>query len=181
MITIETKRGIITTETKPIIRNLVEALPDGQHIVSIYAVGSAISEASKIADWYNSMPIDFNDLDLLQKQMDSLAYYCFKYTAEMGLASLEKRTAQTAHAIGYVKSKMLLRASGENVTDAGAKAKIESANLMMDEAVAEAQYDIVQAQLRALSSIITAMTMRLSSLKKEREYSDRGNASNFPV
>jgi hypothetical protein len=75
----------------------------------------------------------------------------------------------------------MLRASGENATDAGAKAKIESANLMMDEAIAEAQYDIVQAQLRALSSIITAMTMRLSSLKKEREYSDRGNASNFPV
>jgi hypothetical protein len=181
MITIETKRGQITAETKPIIRNLVEALPDGQHIVNIYTAGSAISEASKIAEWFNSIPVDFNDIAFLQKQMSALAFYCFEYTKELGNASVEKRAAQTRYAIDFVKSKLALKAAGESTTDAREKAKVANGELMMNEAIAEAQHEVVAAQLRALNGILTAMTMHLSMLKKEGDWYKQGNNADFPT
>jgi hypothetical protein len=179
VITIETKRGQITEATRPVIRNLVEALPDGQHIVNIYAVGSAISEASKIADWYNSIPSDFQDLDTLQKALDGMAYYCFLYTNELGLASQEKRVAQTNSEVGYAVEKMKLRSSGDNFTDANAKAKIASAEMMQIEAIAQAHHEVVAAQLKALDGIQRAIMMRVSQLKKEREFLSVGSNYNF--
>jgi hypothetical protein len=181
MITIETKRGQITEATRPLIRNFVEELPDGQHIVSIYAVGSAISEASKIADWFNSIPVDFNDIAFLQKQMNALAFYCFEYTKELGNASAEKRAAQTRYAIDFVKSKLAFKAAGESPTDAREKAKVANGELMMNEAIAEAQHEVVVAQLRALNGILTAMTMHLSMLKKEDNWYKQGNNADFPT
>ena len=181
MIKIETKRGQITEATKPVIRNEVEALPDGIHIVNIYTVGSAISEASKIAEWFNGIPVDFNDIAFLQKQMNALAFYCFEYTKELGAASLEKRSAQTRHAIDFVKSKLSFKAAGESPTDAREKAKAASGDLMMNEAIAEAQHEVVAAQLRALNGILTAMTMHLSMLKKEGDWYKMGNNADFPT
>ena len=181
MIKIETKRGQITEATKPVIRNEVEALPDGIHIVNIYTVGSAISEASKIAEWFNGIPVDFNDISFLQKQMNALAFYCFEYTKELGIASLEKRSAQTRHAIDFVKSKLSFKAAGESPTDAREKAKAASGDLMMNEAIAEAQHEVVAAQLRALNGILTAMTMHLSMLKKEGDWYKMGNNADFPT
>lgn len=179
MIKIETKRGQITEATKPVIRNEVEALPDGIHIVSIYTVGSAIAEARKIADWYNRIPSDFQDLDALQKALDGIAYYCFLYTTELYAASQEKRVAQTNSEIGYLTAKLKYRSGGDNFTDANAKAKISSAEMMQDEALAEAYHEAVAAELRALDRIQTAMVMRISQLKKEREYMSVGNNHNF--
>ena len=181
MIKIETKRGQITEATKPVIRNEVEALPDGIHIVSIYTVGSAISEASKIADWFNGIAVDFNDIAFLQKQMNALAFYCFEYTKELGIASLEKRSAQTRYAVDFVRSKLSFKAAGESPTDAREKAKAASGDLMMSEAIAEAQHEVVAAQLRALNGVLTAMTMHLSMLKKEGEWYKMGNNADFPT
>jgi len=64
MTQIEIINGKIADHSRKAIQEAF-TLPDGRHIVSIYTIGSAISEASKIADWYNSIPIDFNNLDLL--------------------------------------------------------------------------------------------------------------------
>ncbi len=180
MIKIETRRGIITEKTKPVIRNEVEALPDGIHIVNIYTVGSAISEATKIAEWFNGIPVDFNDIAFLQKQMNALSFYCFEYVKELGIASAEKRAAQTRHAVEFVKSKLAFKAQGQTATDARENAKVEIEDLMMNEAIAEAQHEVVAAQLRALNGILTAMTMHLSMLKKEGDWYKMGNNADFP-
>lgn len=75
---------------------------------------------------------------------------------------------------------MKFRSEGDNFTDANAKAKISSAEMMQNEAIAEAYHEAVAAELRALDRIQTAMVMRISQLKKEREYSNMGGNPNFP-
>lgn len=179
MTQIEITNRQISDASKPKVRTAFENLPDGEYILQFYEVGSAISEATKIAEWYNKIPSDFQDLDALQKALDGIAYYCFLYTNELGFASQEKRVAQTNSLVSLAREKMKFRGEGDGVTDAGAKAKIASAELSNQEAIAEAYHEVVAAQLKALNGIQTAMVMRISQLKKEREYMSVGNNHNF--
>ena len=179
MTNIEITNRQISDASKPKVRTAFNSLPDGEYILQFYEVGSAISEATKIAEWYNKIPSDFQDLDALQKALDGIAYYCFLYTTELYAASQEKRVAQTNSEIGYLTAKLKFRSEGDNFTDANAKAKISSAEMMQNEAIAEAYHEAVAAELRALDRIQTAMVMRISQLKKEREFLAVGNNHNF--
>jgi hypothetical protein len=179
MINFKIENGAISEQSKKDVGAAFK-IDDGEYLLFIYKKDSATVEIEKITVWFAALPIDFSDVDQLQKNLNLLCFYQWRFANEVGASAFDKTRARMRADVGYAKLKNDLRNNGTGATEAQSIAKERNESAYLEEANAEAYDDLIKAQNTALNNIIKAMSQHIATIKKEREYSGRAANPDFP-
>jgi hypothetical protein len=178
MIVVKTINGTVQPESQGAFKDKIRALPDGEHVVLIFPVGGTLDEIDKIVRWFSSLPPDYTDLQTLHDRYTYLSCLSYYFANDIGASALDKCSTEVTHSTQYAKAKRDLTANGTASQAAQTEAKIQTEKYAQEEATAKAIHELNTAQSSAIRGILSAMMMRISALKSEREFNQRGDS--FP-
>ena len=175
----EIKDGKLTAESNARLRPIFTQT-DGEYCISVYQKGSAGYFINEIIEWYHSLPADYCDIEKMQWQLKELTYQNWRFTRDIGLSSAQKISSRFKVKIAHGKTKRDLIESGKGVQEAANLATVNNEVLYEQEAAAEANDDIIQAEQKAINSIINGMSQHLATMKQERGLLMRSDSHNLP-
>lgn len=183
--------GEFSAETKEAWKAFIANLADGCYLLPCFECGSAAGQIEALAAWYNGVGETEKEdpafIHILSAKSDSLAFYIYRLSDEIGELFKEKEVAKLRREDGFLN--VILRKRAECV---GAKfvyavaekeAEVEIADLRNAEILTNAIYQKTKFILEAANNLQSRMSQRISSLRAFRDAvlrSDNSN-QNFPT
>jgi len=182
--------GTINADAQTQIRAHLAALEPGSDVViSVRNIGDALACVDEVATWYNNLTeIEFEDpafLDKLIAKSDELAYYIFRFSADVGEYYRQKNATELSRKNAYNKGMYKARTQiGEGskfiVSAAEVEVQTEISDYLKAESEADAEYRAAWLLLDSAKNIQDRMSQRISNLKAYRDATLRNGSAHFP-
>jgi len=181
--------GNINADAQQQIRQHLASLEKGTEVViSVRSIGDALTCIDDLATWYNGLAdVEFSDpafLDKLIMKSDELAYYIFRFSADVGEYYRMKNATELARKNAYNKGMgQARRSTPEGTKFVTSAAEVDVLFGISEQLKAESEADAdYRAAFLLLDSAkdIQRMSQRISNLKAYRDATLRSGSQHFP-
>lgn len=141
----------------------------------------SLEKIEKAIAWYQSIPADFNDIDMLLNCRRKLSTRLFELSIQLASLGRQRNAAEHARKSFEARRRYELTSAEEKPVQAKIAAQVtsEAASLFASESISDAEYTAAKLIYQAAMNVCDVMNQHIANLRSEKSREMINSASQF--